>query len=822
MFMLVVLTGIASSCKYDDEELWDYVTDLADRISTLETLTKQMNGDIAAMQSIISALENKVYISEVEKLTDGYILHFTDGTTATIKNGIDGLNGKDAPIVGVKQEKGVYYWTITVDGETSWLTDEKGNKLPVSGTSGTNGEDGKNGVTPLLKVDGDGYWMVSYDNGSSYTHVLDVNGHKVYAVGPEGPAGSDGVNGRPGADGKPGADGNDGDSKFQNIEVQEDKVIITLADGTKFEIPISKSGVVYTVEGKVVDEKEIEITQKGSVTLKYEISKMDDVTVEILSKSGVTVNLDENKQEITITHEAGELISEAKVVLLFYNDEQTLTSVLKFKEAWSESTKKVRANSKYYDTIKDALKDNSSASSLTIELAEGEYAEVVDVTGGKNITIQPKTTGEEVTIAGLGHQSNGTPSTVTVKGITFDNSITPEGWFTGTAQNIAPCVGAWGGNFTFEGCKFIVAGASGKETGVMTWWTTSPALSFVFNDCEFEGKEDHANARAMQIYGNVNMEVNNCTFNTKKDYTLKYVAEEGNVAIFNNNRVNNSVNFVELGSSTYPGSKYTVKINDTTLGEGVSPYIIANDEDQLVYIDGVCSVSTNKQLAYAVSQGITNIMLVAGSYTVPDAAKGKTLTISGSTGNPEDVKVAVIGIGGENCDYGLDGSTVTFEGITITTNSSTYIGYARCDGTYKNCIINGTYTLYGNSTFENCTFNVSGDVYNIWTWGAPTATFTGCTFNSDGKAMLLYGRANTKLAINSCIFNDKGGLTDKKAAIEIGNDYDKSYELIVNNTTVNGYEINDNGINTNTTLWANKNSMPKDKLNVVVDGVDVY
>ena len=43
MFMLVVLTGIASSCKYDDEELWDYVTDLADRISTLETLTKQMN-----------------------------------------------------------------------------------------------------------------------------------------------------------------------------------------------------------------------------------------------------------------------------------------------------------------------------------------------------------------------------------------------------------------------------------------------------------------------------------------------------------------------------------------------------------------------------------------------------------------------------------------------------------------------------------------------------------------------------------------------------------------------------------------------------------
>ena len=63
---------------------------------------------------------------------------------------------------------------------------------------------------------------------------------------------------------------------------------------------------------------------------------------------------------------------------------------------------------------------------------------------------------------------------------------------------------------------------------------------------------------------------------------------------------------------------------------------------------------------------------------------------------------------------------------------------------------------------------------------------------------------------------------DLKAAIEIGNDYGRSYELIVNNATVNGYEINDKGINTGSTLWANKNSMSTDKLNVVIDGVDVY
>ena len=234
---------------------------------------------------------------------------------------------------------------------------------------------------------------------------------------------------------------------------------------------------------------------------------------------------------------------------------------------------------------------------------------------------------------------------------------------------------------------------------------------------------------------------------------------------------------------------------------------------------------TPEEITEFINAGETSIKLWASedAYIIPAAAKGKEIEFVG-TGNPEDVKVAVtkVGIGGENCDYGLDGSTVTFEGITITTNSSTYIGYARCNGTYKNCIINGTYTLYGESVFENCTFNVSGDVYNIWTWGAPTAKFVDCTFNSDGKAMLLYGTANTKLTIENCVFNDKGGLTDLKAAVEIGNDYNKSYELIVNNTTVNGYEINDKGLNTGTTLWANKNSMGKDKLNVVVDGVDVY
>ena len=243
--------------------------------------------------------------------------------------------------------------------------------------------------------------------------------------------------------------------------------------------------------------------------------------------------------------------------------------------------------------------------------------------------------------------------------------------------------------------------------------------------------------------------------------------------------------------------------------------------------NNIATVGNDAGVTYAINKGTTTISLTPGTYIIPDEAKGKTLTFIG-TGNPKDTKIATQDDGSyEGCDYSLDGATVTFENITINTDSQTYTGYARCTGTYKNCVINGTYTLYGNSKFENCTFNVSGDVYNIWTWGAQNAEFDSCTFNSDGKALLLYqeGTNTINLTVNRCIFNDNGGLTAKKAAIEIGDapyGATPTYNVTVSGTTVNGYEINDEGINTGTTLWGNKNSMPTDRLNVTVDGVNVY
>ena len=121
--------------KYDDSALRNDLNDLENRVAKLEELCKQMNTNISSLQKIVEALQDNLSISKVEQISDGYIIHFSDGSTATIKNG---KNSEDAPIIGVKKDTdGIYYWTL--DGE--WLTDEKGNKVKAQGTDGKDGVD---------------------------------------------------------------------------------------------------------------------------------------------------------------------------------------------------------------------------------------------------------------------------------------------------------------------------------------------------------------------------------------------------------------------------------------------------------------------------------------------------------------------------------------------------------------------------------------------------------------------------------------------------------------------------------------------------------
>lgn len=91
IFAVVALAASFSACSYDDSEIWDSVKDLEEQVA-------QNTEDIATLSALIDALNKGKVILSTEYTAEGVVLHFSDGSSVTIKNGTDGkdgANGKD-------------------------------------------------------------------------------------------------------------------------------------------------------------------------------------------------------------------------------------------------------------------------------------------------------------------------------------------------------------------------------------------------------------------------------------------------------------------------------------------------------------------------------------------------------------------------------------------------------------------------------------------------------------------------------------------------------------------------------------------------------
>ncbi len=219
MLCALLCAGFVVAGCYDDSVLQKQLQDHESRLKELERLTAQQNTNISSLQTIVTALQDKDYVTSVAPINEGdevvgYTITFSKSGAVTIYNGKDGY----VPAMGVKQDESDGQWYWTVDGE--WLRDTNGDKVRASAADGEDGEPGtpgQSGVTPQMKIV-DGYWYVSYDGGKTWEEETlgQATGDKGYTM-------------------------------FAEVTYDEEYLYITMADGEKLTLPRTSTG--QEVEG---------------------------------------------------------------------------------------------------------------------------------------------------------------------------------------------------------------------------------------------------------------------------------------------------------------------------------------------------------------------------------------------------------------------------------------------------------------------------------------------------------------------------------------------------------------------------------------------
>lgn len=200
------------------------------------------------------------------------------------------------------------------------------------------------------------------------------------------------------------------------------------------------------------------------------------------------------------------------------------------------------------------------------------------------------------------------------------------------------------------------------------------------------------------------------------------------------------------------------------------------------------------------------IILGAGNYTLHNKLKdnqkpkGKDLTF---VGQGSDKTTWYIGakvpdpnlLGTEyNGDYSFDGAgTVTFKNMTLRSGDKDYLGFIRIDNTVvENCVINGKtfYWGYTSAVFKDTTFNAPSGDYAIWTYSSPTMTFDNCIFNASGKVINVYtdygaGKQDITVNFDNCTVNSSTFFIYKQALnINDSNMGNCKYIININDPTV--------------------------------------
>ncbi len=371
ILLLLSVLFLAFGC-YDDSVIRNELRDHEERIAQLETLCKQMNTNISALQTIVSTLQRNVYVTEVTPIKEGsdiigYTISFSNSESVTIYHGRDGVDGEDgingtSPSIGVRQDTdGIYYWTL--DGE--WLLDATGKKVQAvvcdgsdgaAGEDGSAGSDGEDGKTPQLKIE-NGYWYVSYD-GEKWTQLGKATGESANLIG---------------------------------ITQDEKNVYFTLTDGTVISISKGNGGSQDDEEGGAEDGSQT--ISKGPITLS--LGEVTATTVTFTARLDVDMMAD--YQEVGLVYSKDDNMDV---------ESETITKVKINKESYSETFTSLSYDTDFYYTVY-TLRNNVYSYGATQAFKTKDVTVELNVESNTQTTVQfkgkvdPTTAVDEVEIAVL-------------------------------------------------------------------------------------------------------------------------------------------------------------------------------------------------------------------------------------------------------------------------------------------------------------------------------------------------------------------------------------------------------------------------------------
>lgn len=242
-------------------------------------------------------------------------------------------------------------------------------------------------------------------------------------------------------------------------------------------------------------------------------------------------------------------------------------------------------------------------------------------------------------------------------------------------------------------------------------------------------------------------------------------------------------------------------------GTGTTIYVDAINGDDTQEGVGTASDKAYKTVAAAVAAAKSGdtIQLGEGNYTLHGVSseghtKGKNLTFVGQgtdkTGwnigaEVPDPKYYGTQYNGDTSFVGA--KTITFKKMTLRSGKVDYLGFQHTDNTIiEDCVINGKTFYWGYQTaiFRNTTFNCPTGDYAIWTYSSPVMTFDNCTFNSSGKVINVYNEnreANYTIIFNNCTVNNTG--TPAKQVLNINDSLVTGFTIkITGDTVLKGYD----------------------------------